>query len=596
MKRSSCFAPLFTLVLALPALAQDSKPPAPKPEDVVVGPQPRDFKAEAVKIKLVDVDGRILTLADAMDSFTSSHSGHSSLVRGEAALRELIGRLVERELFLAEAEALDLPADPAVTASLDAFLRGEVVNAFWQRELKDKIQVSDDEVETFYAKTDVALKLTFIEVRDRDACEALRARVVAGENMSELATKESAHASRSFGGLLPYVRRGEIDQGIEKDVFALEAPGSLTPVVATENGFAFARLEERTINPTRLPREVALPQIRKILRDRAEDGLKADLEARLAKTGGIQLDDAALQPESVLEKGDPKTVVARSCGRTLTLEALRESLDLEALRHQDPETVTGAARFVARDWGQREVIWDESEKNGLRNDPEIQFRLERQRRETVLGALAERYVYADLQLTEDELKKYYEENKESSFTRPPERRLAYIVVATKDEADKILARYKAGETFEALAKQASLDKTSAAHGGRIGWIKKGDILPEVEVRAFSIPKGAVDGPIETSAGWFLVYVLEAKEPELIPYAGARTAVLKRLTKDKQKAAWIQWSTRLRERAHVVIDEEGVRQAVEWLAQQPEPEKKPMDPNSPHTQPAPPAGAAPEKKG
>ncbi len=116
------------------------------------------------------------------------------------------------------------------------------------------------------------------------------------------------------------------------------------------------------------------------------------------------------------------------------------------------------------------------------------------------------------------------------------------------------------------------------------------------MRAFSIPKGAVDGPIETSAGWFLVYVLEAKEPELIPYAGARTAVLKRLTKEKQKAAWIQWSTRLRERAHVVIDEEGVRQAVEWLAQQPEPEKKPMDPNSPHTQPAPPTGAAPEKKG
>ncbi len=73
-------------------------------------------------------------------------------------------------------------------------------------------------------------------------------------------------------------------------------------------------------------------------------------------------------------------------------------------------------------------------------------------------------------------------------------------------------------------------------------------------------------------------------------------MLKRLTKEKQKAAWIQWSTRLRERAHVVIDEEGVRQAVEWLAQQPEPEKKPMDPNSPHTQPAPPAGAAPEKKG
>ncbi|MBK7876252.1 MAG: peptidylprolyl isomerase [Planctomycetes bacterium] len=596
MKRNPSLAPFLTLALVvLPAAAQDSKP-APD----VVGPQVLDPRVEMAKIKLVEVDGHPLTLADAMEAFTSSHTGHGALVRGEAALRELMGRLIERELFLAEADALGLPEDPVVTGTVENYLRSEVVTAFWKRELNDKIVVTEDEIQSFYAKTDVALKLTLIEVRDRDRCEALRARVLAGEDMSALATKESAHPSRSFGGLLPYVRRGEIDLGIEKEAFALETPQSLTPVVTTESGFAFARLEERSVNPTRLPPEVALPQIRKILRDRVEDKLRAEVEARLEATGSVTIEEPLLLPEMVLEKAEPDAVVARSLGRTLTVKELREALDVDQLRHQDPETVQGAARFVARDWAMREVIWSESETNGLRDDAEIVFRAERQRRETILGLLAERYVYAEVAITEDDLRKYYEENKTTSFTRPPERRLAYIVVATKDEAEKLLARYKTGETFEALAKQASIDKTSAVHGGRIGWIKKGDILPEVEVRAFSIAKGAVDGPIETSAGWFLVYVLEVKDAELIPFNGARTAVQKRLMKERQKEAWSKWSTRLRERAMVKIDDDGLRAAVEWLARQPAPEKKLIDPNVPHGEAKPSAtpGATPvpEKKG
>ena len=82
------------------------------------------------------------------------------------------------------------------------------------------------------------------------------------------------------------------------------------------------------------------------------------------------------------------------------------------------------------------------------------------------------------------------------YAIPPERRLAYIVVATEGEGLKLLERCKAGESFETLAKQASMDRTSAVHGGRIGWIKKGDILVTVATdpactTVFSIIGGVV---------------------------------------------------------------------------------------------------------
>lgn len=590
MNRTPSLAPLLALaVLALPCLAQSPAPGNAPAATQASGPPADDSMAAAARIVLVEVDGRPLTLADALDAFLSSHTGHGVLVRGEAALRELVGRLMERELFLTEARTLGLFDDAQLQVELDQFLRGEIVQDFWQRELKQRLQVGEDEVEAFYAKTDVALKLTLIETRERASCEALRARVAAGEDMGALAARESTHASRSLGGLLPYVRRGELEAPLEKEAFALETPLGLTPVVALEGGFAFARLEERSVNPTRLPREVALPQIRKILRDRLEDKLREEIETRLEKQGEITLDATLLQPEMLLDKADAKAVVARSRGRELHMSELRDALDLENLRQREAETVQGAARFVARDWAMRQVIWDESETNGRRSDPAIVARVDRQRREGALGLLCQRYIYAGIEPSEDDLRAYYERNKESSFTRPPERRLAYIVVATEGEGLKLLERCKAGESFETLAKQASMDRTSAVHGGRIGWIKKGDILPEVEARAFALAKDAIDGPIETSAGWFLLHVIDTKDAELVPFAGARVAVEKRLIQERQKDARTQWSERLKERATVRIDEEGMRAAVEWLARQPAPQTKPVDPNSKHAPP----GAAPD---
>jgi peptidyl-prolyl cis-trans isomerase SurA len=119
------------------------------------------------------------------------------------------------------------------------------------------------------------------------------------------------------------------------------------------------------------------------------------------------------------------------------------------------------------------------------------------------------------------------------------------------------------------------------HGGRIGWIKPGEILPEVEARAFALAEGAIDGPIPTAQGWFLVNVLDRKEPEGVPFEGAKSAVLKRLLKDRQREAYAVWATRLRERAEIVFDEAGIHAAVEWLARQPQEAPRPSDTDSPH---------------
>jgi parvulin-like peptidyl-prolyl isomerase len=572
------FAP-FTLANPVRAV-QDATPDAGAPASAPAPPGPE----EARHIVLAYVDEHALTLDDALNAFQSSHTGHGMLVRGESALRELIGRLVERQLFLAEAASLGLGEDALVRAVLDAYHKNLVVQEYWKRAVNEQIHVSEQTVEAFYAKTDVALKLLLIETKERAECEALLREVAAGADMSALAASASIHASRSLGGSLPYVRRGEIEDALEDPVFGLEQPGALTPVLATSAGFAFARLVERSLNPTRLPREVALPQIRKILRDREEDRLRAAAEQELESQGSIVLDEATFAPAVLFDSGDPQAVVATAVGQSLSLSELRDALNLDALRERDAETVLGAARAVARDWAQRETIWKTSIANGLRSAEGIEQQLARRRDDVLMDQVCERYVYQDIDPSEDELRAYYEANRESSFTRPPERRLAYMVVATAAEAEALLARMRAGENFVELAKQLSIDRTSAVHGGRIGWIKQGELIEPVGARAFAAAKGAIEGPIETELGWFLVHVMDTREAELVPFTGARAAVQKRLRKERQREAFAKWAHALRERADIRIDDAGLRAGVEWLERQPNPKSKPLDPNSPHATP------------
>ncbi len=564
--------------------------PTQAPADPVQGPPQEDPRT----IVLGSINERPMTLADAMATFTSSHTGHGVLVRGEKAVRELIGRLAERELFLAEAETLGLPKDPLVDSSVENYRRALVTDLFWTRAIKEKLKVADEDVEAFYGKTDVALKVTLIQTRERGDCERLLKSVQAGADMGDLAGKESTHASRSFGGQLPYVRRGDLDPDLEKLLFALEQPKSLTSIVAVAGGFAFARMDERTVNQDRLPREVALPQIRKILLDRLEDTLRAETEERLEKEGGFVFDEALLAPERVLGSGDDEAVVARSIGKTLTMAQLRDALEIDALRRAGAETVKGAIHHVALDWAQREVIWKEAPASGLYDDPEIARQAESYRKEMILSLLCQRYVWPQKDPSEDELRAYYAKNVAAGFTRPAERHLAYIVLETKEQAEQMLERIRAGENFEKLARENSKDKRSAVHGGRIGWIKQGEIIPEVEPRAFALADGQMDGPIESPQGWFIVRSLEHKDPQVIPFEEARAAALKRLVKERQQSSYDQWARDLRERATLQYDEAGIQRAVAWLERQPKSDSKPPEAGSAHPRPPLPEPIIPKK--
>jgi parvulin-like peptidyl-prolyl isomerase len=73
-------------------------------------------------------------------------------------------------------------------------------------------------------------------------------------------------------------------------------------------------------------------------------------------------------------------------------------------------------------------------------------------------------------------------------------------------AENFLERQKEGEDFAALAANYSTD-ASAANGGDIGWIRKGQTIEPFQTAAFNLTVGQISGVVKTAAGYHVIQLL-----------------------------------------------------------------------------------------
>jgi peptidyl-prolyl cis-trans isomerase D len=78
----------------------------------------------------------------------------------------------------------------------------------------------------------------------------------------------------------------------------------------------------------------------------------------------------------------------------------------------------------------------------------------------------------------------------------------------RKKAESVLARLKAGEDFGQLAKAVSEDPGSAVKGGDLGFFERGQMVPEFESVAFSLPPGQTSELVKSPFGFHIINVIE----------------------------------------------------------------------------------------
>ncbi len=85
------------------------------------------------------------------------------------------------------------------------------------------------------------------------------------------------------------------------------------------------------------------------------------------------------------------------------------------------------------------------------------------------------------------------------------------VAEAQRRAEDLLKQLKSGAKLEDLAKKYSEDPGSAKQGGSLGWIGKGQTVPEFEKTAFSLPKGQISDLVKSSYGFHIIRVDDKQE-------------------------------------------------------------------------------------
>ncbi len=82
--------------------------------------------------------------------------------------------------------------------------------------------------------------------------------------------------------------------------------------------------------------------------------------------------------------------------------------------------------------------------------------------------------------------------------------------AAKAKAQMVLDKIKGGGDFAELAKQYSED-SSAANGGDLGYLPKGQTVPEFEAAMFALQPGQVSDLVKTKFGYHILKVYDKKD-------------------------------------------------------------------------------------
>jgi len=137
---------------------------------------------------------------------------------------------------------------------------------------------------------------------------------------------------------------------------------------------------------------------------------------------------------------------------------------------------------------------------------------------------------ASVQITSSDLQNYYDQHRDQ-YRVPEQVKVSHILIKTPlpgpdgkvDEkgvaeaqrrAEDILKQLKGGAKFETLAEKYSEDPGSAKQSGSLGWIGRGQTVPEFEKVAFSLPKGQMSDLVKSSYGFHIIRVDDKQDAHM----------------------------------------------------------------------------------
>ena len=227
-------------------------------------------------------------------------------------------------------------------------------------------------------------------------------------------------------------------------------------------------------------------------------------------------------------------ILATVNGKPITdaeVDAFIQGLGQAGQNYQNPQ---GRA-IILEELISRALFLADAKKSMLEYEEGFKQELARTKDRLLTGYAIDKAL-AKVTVTEEELKKYYDENQDK-LSAPETVSASHILVEEEDIAKLLLEKIQSGAlSFEEAAKQNSACP-SGQNGGSLGEFTRGQMVPEFDEACFTMEVGELRGPVKTQFGYHLIQLDAINEAKPLSFSDVREELVRRLTAEKQQAAY-----------------------------------------------------------
>ena len=228
---------------------------------------------------------------------------------------------------------------------------------------------------------------------------------------------------------------------------------------------------------------------------------------------------------------------------------IERKLQLQTAKTKGVEVADDEVRRAALELKRQGEQIDETDPNDKKNIKE----------QLLLMRVVDREVRSGVMVTDSELQRYYQSH-QNRFLIPDEYRISQILILRKareteeearERAMSVSSALKQGADFAEMALKHS-DGPEATKGGNIGFVRQGELLPQIE-RALSVLElGQMTEAIQTSDGWHIIKLDEKRLPQFRPFAEVKSEIQTLVFQQKTEDVYQKWLGDLKNKAFIEV--------------------------------------------
>jgi len=228
-------------------------------------------------------------------------------------------------------------------------------------------------------------------------------------------------------------------------------------------------------------------------------------------------------------------VLAKVGGLSILESEVNEMVMTLRQRGQNYDNPQGRAAILEQLIANK-LLLIEAQKNLYEHNAAFKAQLEKVKEDMLINFAASKVLDDVKDATEEEVKKYYDENMDK-FQKGESVNASHILVDSEDKANEILAKINAGEvSFEDAARENSTCP-SKDNGGNLGEFTRGQMVPEFDEAVFSMEVGSVSSPVKTQFGYHLIKLISKQEASTYAFDEIKAQLTDMVNQEKKQAAF-----------------------------------------------------------